>query len=82
VKLSIRGSEIDEVISVTKNRQQFTPLDVIDESADFVSPQRAGKPLHVVLYENLHGCALDRTRALDRHARPAADGHVRAQKKR
>ena len=80
-KLWIRRSEIDEVISVGKNRQQLSPLDVVEESSDFVPPQWAGKPLHVVLYENLHGGALDRTRALNRHAHTAADGHVRAQKK-
>src|SRR6266700_2970230 len=53
---------------------------MIKESADFLWPQRARKPLHVILYEHLHGGAVDRTRALDRHAHTAADRHVRAEK--
>ena len=78
-KLWIRRSEIDEVISVPKYRQQFAPVDMIEESADFFPPERPGKPLHVVLYEDLQRGALDRTRALNRHAHTAADGHVRAE---
>src|SRR6516164_9072973 len=52
---------------------------MIKKSSDFVSRQRAGKPLHVVLDEDLHGGAMDRTRALNRHAHPATDGHVGAE---
>jgi hypothetical protein len=32
---------------------------MIKESADFLSPQRTGKPLYVVLHEDLHGGAVD-----------------------
>jgi hypothetical protein len=59
VKLRIRRSKIYEVISVPKYRRQFAPLNMIEEGADFFPPQRAGKPLHVVLYEHLHRRAVD-----------------------
>jgi hypothetical protein len=81
VKLRIRRSQINEIIGMPKDRRQLPPLDVIKKSADFVSRQRSGKPLHVVLHEHLHGAAVDRTRALNRHAYTAVDGHVRAEKK-
>jgi hypothetical protein len=51
---------------------------MIQESADFLPPQRRGKPLHVVLYEYLHGVAVDRMRPLNCHAYTAPDRHVRA----
>src|SRR5207237_8641395 len=79
VKLSIRRSEVNEVISVAKNRQQLTPLDMIEESTDFAPLQGACKPLHVVLYENMHRGALDRKLALNSHDRPSAAGHMRTQ---
>src|SRR6266540_1418078 len=53
---------------------------MVKKSTDFLLLQWASKPLHVVLYEHLHGGAVDRTRPLNRHAHAAADGHVRAQK--
>jgi hypothetical protein len=51
---------------------------MIEESADFLPAQRFGKPLHIVLHEDLHGRAPDRPRTLNRHAQAASDGHVRA----
>ena len=37
VKLRIRRSEVDQVIGVAKHRQQFTTLDMIEKSADFLA---------------------------------------------
>src|ERR1051326_6873642 len=54
---------------------------MIEESADFRASKRPCKPLHVVLHEDLHGCAVDRACTLDRHAHATTDGHVRAEKK-
>jgi len=79
VKLRIGRSEIDQVIGVPEHRQQFTALDVIEKSVNFLAGQRSGEPLHVVFHEHLHRGAVDRSRALDGHAYPAADGHVRAE---
>ena len=45
---------------------------------DFVASERASEPLHVVFHEHLHGSAVDRTRALDRHVDATGDRHVRA----
>ena len=59
VKLRISCSEIDEVIGVAEHGQQFAPLDVIKKGSDLLSPQRVGKPLHVVLHEDLHSGAVD-----------------------
>jgi len=53
-------------------------LDMINKSSDFLSRQRTGKPLHIVLYEHLHGGAVDRTRPLDCHVHAPTDRHVRA----
>ena len=80
VKLRIRRGEVDEIIGVRKHREQFAALCMIEESADFLLAQRSGKPLHIVLHEDLHGRAPDRPRALNRHAYAASDGHVRAKK--
>ena len=79
VKLRIGRSEVDQVIGVPEHRQQFAALDVIEKSADFLAGQRSGEPLHIVFHEHLHRGAADRSRALDGHARPATDGHVRAE---
>ena len=81
VKLRIRRGKVDQVIGVAKHRRQFTALDVIEKSTDFLAGQRPGEPLHIVFHEDLHRGAADRSRALDGHARPAADGHVRAEKR-
>ena len=69
---------VDQVVGVAEHRQQFTTVEVIEKSADFLAGQRSGKPLHVVFYKHLHRGAVDRSRALDSHAHPSADGHVRA----
>src|SRR5205823_10705653 len=50
---------------------------MIEESADFHATERPCKPLHVVLHEDLHGCAVDRACALNCHAHATTDGHVR-----
>ncbi len=81
VKLRISRSEVDQVIGVPEHRQQFAALNVIEKSADFLAGQRSGKPLHIVFHKHLHRGAADRSRALDGHAHPAADGHVRAEER-
>jgi hypothetical protein len=64
---------------VREHRQQFTALNVIEKSADFLAGERFGEPLHIIFHEHLHRGASDRPRALNSHAHPAADGHVRAE---
>ena len=59
-------------------RAQFGDVLVIAKRANFVGGQWPGEPLHVVFHENLHGGAIDRTSALDRHVRTTSDGHVSA----
>src|SRR5256885_14669625 len=61
MKLRISRSEVDEIIGVPEHRQQFAPLDMIEESSNLLPPQRPGKPLHVIFHEDLHGSAVDRT---------------------
>src|SRR5437016_14408302 len=51
---------------------------MIEESADFHATERPCKPLHVVLHEDLHGCAVDPACTLNGHAHATTDGHVRA----
>ena len=55
---------------------------MFEEGANFFGRERAREPLHVVLHEHLHGGALDRAGALDRHVHAAADRHVGAEEKR
>src|SRR5207302_3440924 len=78
MKLRIGGGEIDQIVRVRKNRGQQSALLVIAKRANFVGGQWPGEPLHVVFHENLHGGAIDRTSALDRHVRTTSDGHVSA----
>jgi hypothetical protein len=42
--------------------------------------ERPREPLHIVLYEDLHGGAVDRAGAVDGHVDAASNGHVRAEK--
>src|SRR5207244_12635983 len=51
---------------------------MIEESADCRATERPCMPLHVVLHEDLHGCAVDRACTLNGHAHATTDGHVRA----
>src|SRR5215469_1875666 len=52
---------------------------MIKESPDFCATERPCKPLHVVLHEDLHGCAVDRACTLNCHAHTPTNGHMRAQ---
>ena len=81
VKLRVGRREIDQVIRVRENRGELGPLRMIEERLDLVRRERPREPLHVVLHENLHRRALDRTRALDRAMHAAADRDVRAEQK-
>src|SRR5207249_6531196 len=51
---------------------------MVEKRADLLARQRPGEPPHIVLYENLHGGALNGTSPLNRHVHTAADRHVRA----
>src|ERR1700688_2836674 len=62
-----------------KNRRQLGTLGVIEKGANFLLHERSREPLHIVLHEDLHGGAVDRTGAFDRHVHPAADRHVGAE---
>jgi hypothetical protein len=53
---------------------------VFEEGPDFFARKRASEPLHIVFYEHLHGRAVDRTGALNRHVHAAGNRHVRAKK--
>jgi hypothetical protein len=53
---------------------------VIEKRADLLARQGPGKPLHIVLHEDLHGRAPDGTSSLDRHVHATADRHMGAQK--
>ncbi len=72
MKLRIGGGEIDQVIRVRKSGMEFRALGVIEERRDFPTLQGPREPLHIVLHENLHRRAFDRTRAFDGHVRAAA----------
>src|SRR5262245_62035919 len=78
VELRIGRSEVDQVVGVCEHRQQFTALNVIEKSTDFLAGQRSGKPLHIIFHKYLHRGAADRSRALDSDAHAATNGHVRA----
>ena len=80
VKLPVRGGEIDEIICVRENRQQFAALLMFAEGPDFFAGKRACEPLHVVFYEDLNGCAVDRASALNRRVDATGNRHVRAKK--
>jgi hypothetical protein len=74
------AARFDQIIRVRKNRPQLGALLVVQKSANFVSRQWPGEPLHVVFDENLHCSAIDRTSALDCHVHAAGNRHVSAEK--
>src|SRR5712664_661787 len=55
---------------------------MFEERADFVAREGPREPLHIVFHEHLDRGAFNRATALDRRMHAAADGHVRAEKKR
>jgi len=73
MKRRVRGSEIDEIICMRKNRTEFGALRVVQEGIDFVSGEWAREPLHIIFHENLHRGAGNRTRSLNRAMHAAGD---------
>src|SRR4051812_14899695 len=80
VELRVSGREINQVIRVREHRLQMTTLRMPQKGGDLLPFQWPGEPLHVVLHEDLHGRAIDRTGAFDRAMQPAANRRVSAKK--
>jgi hypothetical protein len=80
VKLWIGGGEIDEVVGVCENGDQFSALLVMEKRENLLAQKGSREPLHVVFHENLHGGTLNGAGPLDRQVRPSPDRHVGAQK--
>jgi hypothetical protein len=78
VKDWIGGGEIDQVIGVSKNGMQPDSFGMVEKRRDLVRLERSCEPLHIVLHENLHRGALNRTGPFNGPMGATRDRHVRA----
>ena len=82
-KFGVHRREVDQVAAVAERGAEFAPVRMFVEGLPFGLGKRCGgKPLHVVLHENLHGGAADGKRPVDGEGNAARDGHVRANEER